>query len=469
MAYRPLVDELVRHDPSSQLTQFQLIVDRWRELERSALGQATGEIRARLDEEAKLLTGFADEIDEEGASRAFKAYLGDIVQNILEESHKLWLPLAREFIDGWRAHDDGRLVRAPIALYTHLEVGDRRISLSSALDDRAGDGPLVAGDVWPALYNVPHVVFALAATLAVVSNDWSNAAHFSQIALQLLRESDPDRRPERSIHAEILYLAALSQRFSIGDVGPPLTAEAFGRIERHYRSAEALLDECLILHEPRADDADQRLKMLRATSERAALRLFYSSCLNPNVRVVVHRRWRESASRRGADRSTTSQNSGMLDFGVEDQAVEALNLAELDLRRCLDIDQSLPPMPEGEAAEFRYRLQRQYYTNIAAAAVLRWLWKLESGDSKISVGNPIALSSVKTLLERHGTVAHPVMKIEALAFLALGGDKLARAELITAKEDLLAKSKSLLSIDSALVEAIGSAFVYTAQDSDVSI
>jgi hypothetical protein len=451
LAYLPLIGALRGEGLKDYRGRLNDMIDHWRELERAALGTADEQVEQRVQSVEKVFDGL-----ETGRTKeAFEQYVTELVRTLLSGSQDLSLPLAREFIDEWRPPTEG-LARAPIALRLTVETNRGTLAVGEMLEDRlAGkvSGPLADEDGWTALFQQPSLVFAIVAAQRVASRDWSNAQHFSEMAL--LAESDPAAaepsapRAAPDQDAEIEYLAALVKRFRMGEIGPPLTAEMLGRVQRHYAAAGQLLDGCAEYHD--GQFPPQALRVMRTRSERAALNLFYSIALNPKMRLAAHARWRRPKS---DDRGESDQRSGLIDFEMDEEGVRALESAEADLRACLEIDLGLPDIDDPRRQDFRYKVQRQYYTNIAAAGVVRSLWGLEAAaaDRILRPTSREATQCVLSVLERYQDTAHPVMRAEALAFLALGGSRSAAQQL--RQMERLEPDVGVLNLDVAIVDSI---------------
>jgi hypothetical protein len=442
-AYRPLVAALQHGGVSRYRAELDNIIDRWRELERAALGRPDEQIQHRIGAAEAIEAGF----DPDVSAEAFERYVTELVQTLLSGSRKLSLPLAREFIDHWPAPANQEVTRAPIALQLTVTTPGRSFAVGELLDRRLAGGetePLLDEEGWNALYEQPSVVFSIATAQCLATRDWSNAQHFAEMALleELEEGARSDGPAGQDQGAEIKYLYALVTRFRMGEIGPPLTGDAFTRLSRYYRLALQHLDECEAYHSQAG--SRQELRVMRALSERAALHLFFISSTNRWVRLAA-------AKRRSRHRVAEAD---LLELNCTPTALEALEAAETDLAACLALDAALPPIAEPYRLEFRAKLQRQYYTNIAAVGVFRALWGQPGGAAPPALrpGAGPAEERARDVLDRYGAATHPLMRADVLGFLALGGDVEAAEELRTLPR--LERTPGVLNLDVAIIDAI---------------
>lgn len=420
LAYAPLVQALRREGPGKFLGELGALLDQLRELERGALAQCDAMVERRVRTlEAELLGPSPDSYD---TSIAFANYFAKIVDDLRSSSTIMALPIAIDFINGWRPPHAGTMARAPVALRLTLALGDDVIEVGDLLTDRVAgrfEGPLIADAARETVNAQPGLVFAIASAQCVTSSDWSNAQHFAEVALLAEQEQHPSRAVFSASDrgGEVLYLNALVRRFRLGEIGPASSADKLRRIERHYEAALAMLNTCA---EPTARTAARPLRSMRTLSERAALHLFYASALNRLVGEAIRPRLD------ALDRSPGDP--------LETRGVEALVKAEQDLRGCLALDRELPESEidqEPRRRTFLATLRRQFTTNIAAAAVLRSLFEGARTGSQPELwpSNPDVCGRIAGLLESAGRRGHPVMQADLLGFLAMAGDADAESRL----------------------------------------
>jgi hypothetical protein len=443
-AYSSLIMALQQEGVSCHRAQLDKIIDRWRELERATLGRPDEQMQVRIAA-AEAMKAILDADD---TGEAFERYVTDLVRTLLSGSRKLSLPLARECIEDWRAPPLQGVTRAPIALQLVVRTPNRAVSVRDLLDQHLGgadQAPLFDEAGWEALYEQPSLVFSIATAQCLATRDWGNAQHFAEMALLEeieSKEADPAALDQR---AEIRYLYALVNRFRMGEIGPPLTGDAFGRLDRSYRVALLHLNECEIYHS--RPEARQELRLMRALSERAALQLFFISATNRWVRLGA-------AQARQPPRHAGAREPELLELNCSDVALHALDSAEADLAACYALDRRLGAVEEPERADFRERVQRQYFTNIAAVAIFRFLWGQPLGAAPpiLRPGNPVPEEAVREILRRYGDSAHPIMRADVWGFLALAGDP-AAAEALRLLTPLR-RGGGILSLDVAIIEAI---------------
>jgi hypothetical protein len=470
--YADLIRALERKELGLEPRHLEDLLEQWRRLERASLGLAGEYVRARLNEKQRKLEDLKlmTESDEASVKAAFKQYLGQLIERLLEGSREIWLPLAREFIDAWEPRR-GHISRAPIPFQLELSVGDTTIGLGQILDRRLNTNdrnPIIPPDAWPALLEAPDIVFAIAACLELVSDEWIDAEHFAAMAERAdqARSSQPAEGPHsqsRQVH-ELRYLSALTKRFRIGELAPPLNVDSLGKVRHGYSAARELLDACVEFHERHEHDTQHRLRLIRALSERAALHLFYTAGLTHRVRIAAVQRLAPKDRTNAAwDEQKRAEITGVSpeDAARQRQAEAhvALAGAEADLRRCLQCEGMLT-CEERNAGLFK-KLEPQFVVNIAASAVLaRLLDPSAPGGTQddralLGVATDALARRIQGLLDALGAAAPALFRAELLAFLALRDDAVAHQRLKEI-ESVSATGKSL-SLDLALLDAIRAA------------
>jgi hypothetical protein len=411
--YAPLVRLLRREDPQKFLAKLQSLMDSLREFERAALAQCNGLIDRRIKAIEKEYLSLGDGRESYDSSTAFEQYISGIVSNLLNSSGNMALPLAIEFINAWRPPEGKLLSRVPVALQLTLTVGNRKVEIGELLEQRtAGDSTarLIADHNRLALFKQPGLVFAIAAAQRATSGDWSNAQHFAETAL----DSEHDRfqtlsLPQDAQSAEILYLNALVRRFRLGEIGAATTPSTARRIERHYMAALRLLNACADYHTARTDE-QQPMRAMRAWSERAALHLFFAA-------------------------SRSNYICRIDDDEGERRAIDALGNAEADLKACLNmaiVFTQEDSLVETGRENFLHKIERQFTTNIAAAAVLRTFFAdaRAGSEHQLLPSNSDTVRRVRAVFDTYRSTAHPAMLADLLGFLALSGDAGALQELL---------------------------------------
>lgn len=421
--YRTLASALREKAGRGELSEIGELLDNLRVLERFALGQVDDHVRARLTgRQAKMLL-----FGEKGSGdRAMLRYVGDLVHKMLAVSVRVWLPLARDFINAWTPREGQELIRAPIAIRLKVAVQGAQIDVGDALYARVyreqgkAVGSLFASHGWDQLENDEALVFAVAAILALASNDWSNAVHFSERA----QKTERARQKDKERLAEYEYLSALAKRFRIGSQGVPKSADALNRVVRTYRAALESLDWCVAYHEAALSADAHVVRLLRSVSERAALRLFFATVLMPAVGNATDY---PDSGRAGPVQGLSSKDYADI-LGAERLSVaqECLTSAEADLNRCLVIDSPLEVLAEDRRRAL-WTVRRQYLVNICSAAVGRHLLHLPQAEYVIS--NELLRDKVRTFLRDHESKVYLLMRAEMLGFLGLSGDSRAIDEI----------------------------------------
>ena len=458
--YASLVSAIERREIGFDLQRPQELLDQWRRIERTAIGVADEYFRARLNDTERKLSEL--KVGEKIDSAALKTYIGELIGDLLSGTLQLWLPLAQEFIDAWRPRV-GRMSRAPIPFQFEVRVGGAIIDVAHAMDrwlNSAQAPPIVPPDAWPGLREAPDMVFAIAACLALASDDWSNAHHFAEMALRVdvdRRSRSASKRPEDPVQRhELKYLYALAERFRIGGLSPPLNTDSRSKVKQGYQTARAMLDDCVEFHERQTQDARGRLRMIRALSERAALHLFYAAGMTPAVRYAAVRR---ASPQERAAAFVPEESWDSFSRWLPQEAAQALASARADLHRCLQCEASLPEGMLRSQADLFKKLEQQFLINIAAAEVLKRLLHTTprgaSNEEQAADGGLPDASLIKRIRQLHASLGprlSSLLQAELLGFLCLVGgpdDRKNFAQI--ARGGLTGKP---LSLDVALFDAI---------------
>ena len=162
----------------------------WQQTERTAIGSMYETILPRLSRARRIV---AEELAEPGAAdigQALVQYVDLLLNQIVEDGLKLWLPLASRFIDTelrravagiWPQRSRLQIL---IRLDVPWEVG--AVDLATRLERWArGEQPLermLSTDGDAGVIDRPELIFACAAALALILSSWSNADRFSDLA-----------------------------------------------------------------------------------------------------------------------------------------------------------------------------------------------------------------------------------------------------------------------------------------------
>jgi hypothetical protein len=458
-AYRRFVQALSDEKIESLGGEVNGLLEDWRRLERTALGLAETLIRHRIERRKQKHRELFSNRDAD-AQRLFEEYVGGLVSGILEGSLRLSLPLAREFIEDWKPKSRTPLRRAPINIRLEVTIGGSRLVLGQVLEDwRAGrtQEKLVPADAWPALLEEPALVFAMAACLALASEDWLDADRFADMASRLeggrwsVQVVDSASMPKSNRLYELRYLNALTKRFRVGVIGPPINADSAVQLKRTYDIAKQLIDSCSAYHAEQSPR--QSLRLIRALSEGAAVRLFFAAAIEPSVRRCA------LANYDGGNGVATLFR---MPSSLVDEAKQALVEAQVALFRCIEIERNLGDQAALSAGQrsFIASLEKQYLPNLAACSVIGHLWDKSGGGIPVgfktgNIGNDL-VERVRRFAEQAGDSARALLRAELLGSLTLSGDSEARAKLIRLKRPAL--RMSLIRLDAALFDAILHAF-----------
>jgi hypothetical protein len=440
-------------------------LDEWRHLERVAIGVAEATTRERVSGRRKTHEAMFVGQPPSGQQAIFERYVASLIENILEGSYKLSFPLAKEFVREWRPKDRSRLRRAPIALRLELRSNDRRTTLlGSALEEwRQGntEKPLVPDRAWPALLGQPPLVFAMAACLALASEDWVDADQFADTALRTIDTtwSGPEFGPITRLDAtqihELGYLSALARRFRLGLLSPPLHQEGLLQVRQMYSNARELLTRSERFHA-----AHRPLRRMRSLSERAALHLFFAAALMPAVRHQAVRRFdRPEASELDRVRAWRVARFGAFDRSINLSAEldGALGDAEADLAECLQMEAEISGELSADRREFFAKLQKQFLPNIAAYTVLRVMREppnQKNAKRKLDFPPSSVVERVRKFYDDLSGEIRPLLKMELLAFFGIYGDR----EAIAALRQLTQQRSNSILLDAALFSAIKELF-----------
>jgi hypothetical protein len=386
----------------------------WRKVERMSIGANYHLISQRLDRtqrqraEAIVGKGPAD-------ATALVSYLQRLLDRIFQNSIKLWVPLAADFIKSsqWPSHA-ARAARSqrrvPIALRLRVPLppGRRRDSepaykeVDELLEDW-GKGDDSAREILDAEHNPlfaeqKYFVFGIAATMALRMDLWSQAERYADLANLAVGPPSDSAKPDNPLchdSLECMYLKALASRFRIGSF-PPHGARLTENVWRKWLDAAVkILDRCESLHAKN----HHVLREMRTVSERAAIRLFYAAWV------------------------ATAPNAPHPLFTVED-AYREFEAGAHDLRRCLTLESGARDAARDSMRQsFFHRLERQYVTNCAAAEVIAHLFFRNHGirtPESVFAENDLLMERILDWTERaQGTSLPAVARLDLEAFLVL--------------------------------------------------
>lgn len=312
----------------------------WQEIERLSIGTSFELIYGRMsDEQRAMVSRYADAIDDD-ASQILVEYAASHLEKLRQNQIRFWLAQ----IDSDTTIDDfpwrGPLIKRVSVVITFPSTAPNQLPENLAVQ--------------------PDIVFASAALKAVETQDVASLSRFAGHALRAFEFRTRTPYTVKPFEFELKYLNAVAGRLSIASVhthlrgapgdDPILSQSAERGVEQvrtMYSRSLVLLHECIAAHYPAsAKSEDQAIRYLRALSERASLNLFAATSFT--LASEPHR----------------SDLSG--------DANHYLELAQGDLRRCIEFDLETPidnPLMDVVRAQF--------IPNIAGYEVLSYLMSEE--------------------------------------------------------------------------------------------
>lgn len=404
----------------------------WQRTERIAIGSMYDTVLPRVDGVERPQMVRRGGAGGAALGPALTGYVENLLDRIVEDSVKLWAPLAARFItkrlaDAVSAR--GERARPPIYLDLRSYNPDLSLDWGDLHAQLSGEASVVksllrdAGEEFP---DQPEILFGVASALALLLGLWGDANRFAELAM---KSSSPVRTSdiEVRVNGEFTYLYALAKRFKIGEYAPVRSEGAFTVTRKEFEDAKRLLDAC----EPCVGEegAPDPVKRLRLHSERAALHLFYFAAvmLSPNPEIRSR-------------------------FAASGQATSTLDAADSDLQRCLELGQtSQAILPEAECLAMQ-RIRRQYLANVAAATVLRIIGGF--GPPCAHLVSTSAVQRVRDLL-RHEPRLPGISRLDMMSYLLIASAPEPRLARDTRALAARYKSDPTLALDAATAAAIG--------------
>lgn len=401
---------------------------RWYQAEQVAIGSMYGTIRARLSSELEIE---ADRFAEPGADDLgplLTNYLSNLLDSVVEQSIGWSFPLARRFINTRIKKAFKSQPRPPILVRLKIPLEGGSTDLRNFLYYWVmGAHKEFSVEDEPKLTDRPDLVFATAATLALVLGAWSDANRFSELAERAgrSRSSNPDE------HHEFMYLRAVSQRFRMAHLSPPRSEGGIAAVKRARDQAIAMLKDCLAYHSEPAHD--QPLRKLRTLSERVALNIYYSMALLLSVGHVPI--------------------AGPTIRGIH--LDEVLREVEEGLNACLELEAEILDMNvinDTERRTHRELLKRQISINIIAYVVIHSTMLHEKSENASSFLRPAITDRISELLTIEYSSLPQVVRAEGGVFLHLAkGTMLPQMDQFVQSRAARAEA---LSLDSARLDAL---------------
>ncbi len=376
-------------DQSQLTTEWASIMEGWRRIQRISIGSAVGLIGWRTGDHAAVLSRLKSLDDAD----SLKRYVEELLQELSDESAKLWLPGARKIIQDLRNITNPRHIPA---------VSFDALSLDTRLDTSPAE-----------------VTFAAAAYLSMEGGDIANAIRYADLAVksdQAARASDSGLA---DFHPDLLFLsavthrygiAALGRHFSLADAGEASLSAVLRSIQAvkdSYSTARRLLREALGYHQARIAAAvseeeatAHELRHLRAMSERAALYLFYATSV-------------------GVPRSAVAP--ALRQYELVREAKQAAAFGINDLMLCDQVFRKLnrSPLIQGEEKKILALVEMQFTINMVSMIDLRTI--LEGYFANPFDGTPREILQRAKKLSRDFGIRHAVAVAEFAAFELASG------------------------------------------------
>lgn len=324
------------------------LADRWRTMERLAIGFSSEVINRRLSslapdkaEEEEL----AHEASTETVAEGFEAQA-----TLALESLNLSLPFAKEIIEQALKESDNSAIRLPSTVWYKDRSGNR-------IWEQVGTAEGTSR-VLETMGRRKHRedTFAAVSAISLRRGNWEDAERFAEITCTSIRgrrAADPDRA--RAL-LEANFMLALTRRLQSGQLGGHLnaggqnsnvTSASLRTLSRDVEAAKATLDECLTLVPKGVPANEALLEEMRIRSERAAILLFRAAsrlCAKP-----------EGIAAR-----------------LMDQIQRDADLARDDLAACAEAAERIEALGPGQRERDFEVVRRQYLCNTAAHYVIIW-------------------------------------------------------------------------------------------------
>ncbi len=402
---------------------FDALKENWAKVERFAIGVNHLLVTGRWNRGQDVAAPSTGQGTTAQGTESYTDYLQDMMRALAKSGITLFFPLAAQYIrDASRDGGNRPYLRVPLTVRLHLpaqaHVGGETEDVGELIERwLIGDVEGALGPLDPAnnvtLTEHPSFVFAVASAVALRLGSWHEAERFSNVAvagISALRDENKGGEPtlDDDYH-ELLYLSAVAKRFSLG-AQSPVRSGALRNVWAEYRaSAVDRLGECASHHAERGE----HVRVSRAVSERAAVRLFYVAWLVLTPAEVLQRR--------------------NLDFNDARQEFER---AVEDLEACLfEIEPKAEARLAGAApgrVKSHGQIKLQYLVNTAAAGALGHLLGLRLDRKPLALPERMA-AWLGDHLHRLDTQAgeQVVAKADVLAYQAFClGDAAAREQLL---------------------------------------
>lgn len=277
-----LMDNLLpawRDAEKEKAEELDAIVTNVRWLERLAIGSAPKLVRKRVDNATERAADFLDRISgKEGAELEgeVERWLASSMARALQAGFRFSLPSAVAWITKFAKEASTDKPRVPITLGVRMPYNGEQLAIEDWIARVAANDGAVVDETLNALSDRPAHIFALASWLAFRRNLWNDAIRFADFATRSA-QGIVGQPANEALAYECLYLKALSLRVRLmSDAPAPQQKKEDGESireidfwRRDLDAADAALTQCIAAH------AGEPIKVLRARSERASVRLAY--------------------------------------------------------------------------------------------------------------------------------------------------------------------------------------------------
>jgi hypothetical protein len=339
----------------------------WQSLERFAIGVSHDLVVRREAGAAPAQAAIAAR--DSGLTDVYLAYIASSLTTLAVDSLRMMFPFVAQYLldaTAEKEFEDGAELRVPITIRLLVPAGEAG---SREVPYEAQDLLRQIRDKEPEIISIldvkqngrlaerPHLVYALAAALALRVGHWPEAERFADLAtpddptsldvFSRVAEGDQTLADEDE-KFEFLYLAAVAKRFRMGSRAPLYWGAREDIWLRSLNSAVDMLTRCERHHASRGE----LFRETRAVSERAAARLFYASWAAITPPDILER--------------------CNFDFAT---AIHEFHLGLDDLRKCRGLEMAARARSRLEPVRISFfeRIERQYTINLAAGQVLRHL------------------------------------------------------------------------------------------------
>jgi hypothetical protein len=244
----------------------------------------------------------------------------------------------------------------------------------------------------------------VASALMIVSEDWSNAERYAEIAERLLRRGD---NAARHLGLDAAFIRALAMRYSIGKLDAhfgkvparrrSVAAQSIKQVETIYAEANGILTRLIREHEKNRDYIWAWSRYARALAERAALKLFVYSSLQ----------------------ALQSHDIGYTALIDPDALMEE---ARSDLHACGDLFDRRWEGPTTRPP-YLFSVELHYLFNLACSEVERYVFHPRPRQFVVDDYIASQREQIRRCFQRVEKDLSPLIQLELAAFFILCGEK----------------------------------------------